>query len=242
MAGGRLLWLSGLGLMLGYLLWGMPASSAIQTHSSGATQIPLTAVAIDGREVLTGYRIGRYPPQEQWPDAYRPLQYLYRVSEAEQETPLSPSFVVRQFLCKQESGWPKYLWVEPKLLGTLERILAFLKAQGVELQTLTIMSGYRTPWYNQSLGNGERSRHIYGDAADLFVDVDGDGQMDDLNKDGRVDIGDAQWLVALINSQFGSTRDGFLGGLSAYPATPYHGPFVHIDLRGTVARWGAHQP
>ena len=58
------------------------------------------------------------------------------------------------------------------------------------------MSGFRTPQYNVAGGNtGGRaglSRHMYGDAADVFIDNDGDGVMDDLNRDGRSSIEDAR--------------------------------------------------
>jgi len=30
-----------------------------------------------------------------------------------------------------------------------------------------------------------------------------------------------------------------IGGVGIYHATSAHGPFVHIDVRGTRARWGA---
>ena len=29
------------------------------------------------------------------------------------------------------------------------------------------------------------------------------------------------------------------GGVGIYKATSAHGPFVHIDVRGTKARWGS---
>jgi uncharacterized protein YcbK (DUF882 family) len=30
-----------------------------------------------------------------------------------------------------------------------------------------------------------------------------------------------------------------IGGIGIYKATDAHGPFVHIDVRGNRARWGA---
>ena len=61
---------------------------------------------------------------------------------------------------------------------------------GLPVTTFRIMSGYRTPYYNRSIGNETRySRHLYGDAADIYVDEDGDGVMDDLDGDGRADLG-----------------------------------------------------
>ena len=56
---------------------------------------------------------------------------------------------------------------------------------------MQVMSGFRTPRYNHSGGNtagrANLSRHMYGDAADVFVDNDRNGSMDDINGDGRVD-------------------------------------------------------
>ena len=78
---------------------------------------------------------------------------------------------------------------------------------------------------------------MYGDAADIYIDNDGDGQMDDLNHDGKVSIADStcdarpRWTVSrpLIRE--------LVGGAGVYTAAPGHGPFIHIDTRGYRARW-----
>ena len=78
---------------------------------------------------------------------------------------------------------------------------------------------------------------MYGDASDVFVDNDGDGRMDDLNGDGRIDYRDAQVIVAAVErveESFGS----LVGGAGVYKATADHGPFAHIDARGDRVRWG----
>ena len=62
--------------------------------------------------------------------------------------------------------------------------------------------------------------------------------MDDLNGDGRVDINDAHILAAAADS-VERQHPELVGGIGIYPATGAHGPFVHIDARGTRARWGA---
>jgi hypothetical protein len=77
---------------------------------------------------------------------------------------------------------------------------------------------------------------MYGDAADVFVDANQDGVMDDLNKDGRITVADALMLRAAaerVEDQYPE----LVGGLSAYPANSEHGPFVHVDTRGMKARW-----
>jgi len=80
-----------------------------------------------------------------------------------------------------------------RLLLKLEMLLEEAKRLGLSVTTFQILSGCRTPYYNQSIGNETRySRHLYGDAADIYVDEDGDGSMDDLDGDGREDLDDAE--------------------------------------------------
>jgi hypothetical protein len=127
-----------------------------------------------------------------------------------------------------------------RLLLKLEALLAAVNEAGFRASTFTVMSGYRTPAYNRGLKNGAYSRHIYGDAADVFIDEDGDGVMDDLNENGRSDLGDAQVLRELIEGWSNeSWFQAFIGGLGLYDATRQHGPYVHVDARGYAARWGA---
>ena len=80
------------------------------------------------------------------------------------------------------------------------------------------------------------SRHMYGDAADVFVDSDGDGLMDDLDGDGAVTIQDARVLYAVVEAVERRHAD-LADGLSVYATTTAHGPFVHVDARGVRARW-----
>jgi hypothetical protein len=77
-----------------------------------------------------------------------------------------------------------------------------------------------------------------GDAADVYIDSDGDERMDDLNGDGRVNRRDAIYLLTLVNEMDNSSGYGALvGGASAYSSNHDHGPFVHVDTRGYPARW-----
>jgi uncharacterized protein YcbK (DUF882 family) len=101
------------------------------------------------------------------------------------------------------------------------------------------MSGYRTPAYNKAIGNGTYSRHVWGGAADIFVDDNGDGVMDDLNGDGRVSRADSEWLARFVDSLERKGRFGneLVGGIGTYGSTASHGPFVHVDARGYQARW-----
>jgi hypothetical protein len=77
---------------------------------------------------------------------------------------------------------------------------------------------------------------MYGDAADIYLDADGDGRMDDLNGDGRVDIRDARWLAS-VAEDVEVAHPEVTGGIGTYRANAAHGPFVHVDTRGSRARW-----
>src|SRR5439155_976496 len=89
-------------------------------------------------------------------------------------TPVSEHFTLRDFLTHdQPNVWPKYLVLQIKLIDKLELVLVDLEAHGVDISGVRVMSGFRTPQYNVGGGNtagrAELSRHMYGDAADIFI-------------------------------------------------------------------------
>ncbi len=200
--------------------------------------VPAKQVDKDGR--LNGYRIGRYPATPlRGLDIYLPPLGYVEVTEDNRDVAVSPNFTLGEFLAKQESDWPKYLVLRSSLLLKLENILATLNRSGRATGDFVIMSGYRTPFYNRAIGNVQYSRHVWGGAADFYIDeAPADGIMDDLNGDGRVNKDDARWLAKFIDEM--SRRGEFgprMGGIGVYGSTSAHGPFVHVDVRGTRARW-----
>jgi hypothetical protein len=189
---------------------------------------------------LNRYRIGRYPAKRLNDNpVYDPPRGFVEVTSENEETLIAPHFKLKQFLCKQTPEYPKYVVIDERLLMTLETVVEKLQNAGYEANTLHVMSGYRTPYYNQAIGNVQYSCHQWGVAADVFVDHDGDEVMDDLNRDGRIDRGDAGVLYDLIDgiSNDASHSHSVSGGLARYGATASHGPFVHVDVRGVRARW-----
>jgi len=192
-------------------------------------------------EYLGNYRIGTYPtiPLKKLP-IYKPPVGFIEVTEENENTLLSPHFSLKQFLCKQDSGYPKYLVLRERLLLKLEPILEKVNQNGYPSHTFHIMSGYRTPYYNKAIGNVRYSRHVYGGAADIFIDEHPkDDIMDDLNGDGKINYEDAGILYNIIDGMYGKPwYDVFIGGLGRYKKTAHHGPYVHIDARGFRARWG----
>jgi hypothetical protein len=200
--------------------------------------VPYTRIEGD---CLNGCQIGKYPasPLKQLP-IYKPPKGFVEITEENEETLLAPHFKLKQFVCKQNGGYPKYAVLRERLLLKLELILEKVNEEGYRCDTFEIMSGYRTPCYNDAIGNGKYSRHLWGGAADIFIDENPkDYMMDDLNGDGKNDYHDAAVLHDIIDRLYGKPfYEVFLGGLSKYKKTASHGPFVHVDVRGFRARWG----
>jgi hypothetical protein len=188
---------------------------------------------------LEGYRIGHYEMQARGDlAAYEPPDGFIAVTAENRDARVSPNFRLEQFLCKQTTGTPQFALVRTRLLQRLETVLAALNRRGHDVPTLHVMSGYRTPYYNRAIGNTtEYSRHLYGDAADIFVDVDDDRWMDDLTGDGRATEADARYLARLVRRRPTPGDERFEGGLGVYGPASHRGPFVHVDLRGYRARW-----
>jgi len=173
--------------------------------------------------------------------AYSNPNGFIEVTPQNADTQISEHFKLRDFLTKtQYDVWPKYLLLNPKLLDKLELTIAELERSGHNIKTVRIMSGFRTPEYNYTGGNtagrANLSRHMYGDASDIYVDNDGNGAMDDLNHDGRVDVRDAEVVLQAVE-RVEKEHPDLVGGVGVYSACCGHGPFTHIDVRGYRARW-----
>jgi len=163
---------------------------------------------------------------------------MIEVTPDNKDTYISPHFQLKDFLVKQASGHPKYVLISTKLLYKLELIIERLELKGYHVDHLHIMSGYRTPYYNATLGNGKSSRHLYGDAADIFLDNNHDNAMDDLNHDGKINIDDARILGKIVKEIDRDPQYKWLiGGLGIYKAKGGHRGFIHVDTRGFKARW-----
>jgi len=191
------------------------------------------------KDTPNDFTIGNYPNK-----AYKNLsQYaapkgMIEVTEENKDEYISEHFQLKGFLVKQQSGYPKYLIISTKLLYKLELIISQLQSKGYPVKHLHVMSGYRTPFYNANLGNGKSSRHIYGDAADIYLDNNRNGAMDDLNKDGKIDIKDAKVLATIVEEIENEKQYQWLiGGLGVYKGNGAHRGFIHVDTRGFKARW-----
>jgi len=194
----------------------------------------------EDEEFLNGYRIGSYKkePFRNNPRYTAPEGFI-EVTEENQNTWLSPHFQLKQFVCKQQGSFPKYVLVETRLLVKLELLIDSLEKEGIRTDGLYLLSAFRTPYYNEAIGNKTfYSRHLYGDAADLFVDSNGDGKLDDLDGDGEITLEDAKILQKAVKGI--TARPIYrqlIGGLGLYDKKNYRNPFIHVDTRGYRAEW-----
>ena len=172
---------------------------------------------------------------------YSPPSGFIEVTPENADTRVSEHFRLRDFLTHDQANvWPKMLVLEMRNVDKLELVLSDLQAHGVDVSGVKVMSGFRTPQYNAGggdpTGRAGLSRHMYGDAADIFIDSNHDGVMDDLNHDGKSTIADARVVSAAVDRVEAAHPD-LIGGAGVYPAAAGHGPFIHIDTRGYRARW-----
>jgi hypothetical protein len=227
--------------------YGAPGVHEVKDSTGRALLSLITLVPFDQKESgrLGTYRMGFWPAEKRTArsSAYENPEGFIEVTRDNQNTPISEHFRLRDFLTKDQGDvWPKYLVLREELVDKLELIIDDLGTRGIKVRRMVVMSGFRTPQYNQQ-GVGRRggratdSRHQFGDAADVFVDNNGDGRMDDLNRDGRVNARDAQIIIDAA-SRVEARHPSLMGGAGRYKATRAHGPFAHIDVRGTRARWG----
>lgn len=189
------------------------------------------------------YRIGNWPFEQggEPKPIYRPPAGMIRVTQQNKEMWLSEHIQLKDFITKgQENVWPKYVVVQPRVLDKVELVIQELELMGHPVENIFAVSGFRTPAYNagggNTVGRGQLSRHMYGDAMDVAVDNDRNNIMDDLNGDGRINLDDARVIGAAVD-RVEKKYPQLVGGMHYYPPTGGHQGMVHIDTRGYRARW-----
>lgn len=179
---------------------------------------------------LHGYRIGTYVNERLGQRGHQPPRGFVEVPPGLLDLPLSTHLKLADFVTHDDQGdvWPKYVALDAKLLDKLELVFADLGGGVRPRFAVDVHSGFRSPLHNARVARAARdSRHQYGDAADIAVDVDGDG---------RVTITDVL-LVMLSVERVEEKHPELVGGLGLYTSHRYREPYVHIDARGTRTRW-----
>lgn len=112
---------------------------------------------------------------------------------------LSLNFRVKEFACKDGSD---PIFIDSELVDILQKIRNHFK------KPVIITSAYRTPIYNNKVGSGTYSQHLYGRAADIKISGVSPGKV-------------AKYAETLLDK----------GGIGVYNT------FVHIDVRSVKSRW-----
>jgi uncharacterized protein YcbK (DUF882 family) len=176
---------------------------------------------------LNGYRIGRYRWERLGGEAAPPPVGFLQVAPEDVDIQISAHLRLGDFLTHDNQDvWPRYVALDPRILDKIELVLANLGVKDFEMP-MDVSSGFRTPLYNRTVPRAAGdSRHQYGDAADLAIDVDGDG---------RVTFADAA-AVARAVERVEHRHPDLVGGLGLY-GNRGGPPYVHIDVRGKPTRW-----
>lgn len=192
---------------------------------------------------IGAYRVGFWPEERGRlrSDAYENPEGFIEVTPENQDTRISEHFRLKDFLTHdQDAVWPKYMVLREPLIDKLELVIQDLEDHGIPARNVQVLSGFRTPQYNLALGDesgrARDSRHQFGDAADIYIDSNHDGRMDDLNRDGHVNFKDTRVILAAVE-RVESRYPDLVGGVGLYHSNGGHGPFAHIDVRGSRARW-----
>lgn len=184
---------------------------------------------------LNSFPIGRYGDGN---GMERKPEYFVELDAAGMNARVTPHLTLGDFICHLEGSYPQYMALDLRLADKLEEILVAVREVYPPAASIHNISGFRTPIYNAAIGNdtGE-SLHLYGAAADIWIESwPANGLMDDLDRNKRVDVYDGEYLVEIVRT-LEARGSVVTGGASAYRWILSHGPFVHIDTRGSGAVW-----
>ncbi len=184
---------------------------------------------------LNSFSIGSYgngSNRERIPD------YFIELTPASSGAMITTHFSLDRFLCHVEGDYPQYMAFDLRLADKLEAILSAVKDIYPQASDIRIISGFRTPAYNADIGNDtSESLHLYGKAADFWIESwPSNNLMDDIDRNKRVDVYDGEYLVEIVRTLEVEGKV-VTGGASAYRWITSHGPFVHVDIRGSTAVW-----
>lgn len=178
---------------------------------------------------LNGYRIGTYLAERVRGRHDVPEGFL-EVRPELLDLPLSKHLKLADFVTHddQENVWPKYVALNPRLLDKLELILADVGGASRPELEIDVHSGFRSPDHNREVRRAASdSRHQYGDAADIQIDVNGDGKITMTD----------EIRVMLAVERVEEAHPDLVGGMGIYTSRRYRTPYLHIDTRGKRSRW-----
>jgi uncharacterized protein YcbK (DUF882 family) len=182
---------------------------------------------------IDGYRIGTFLAERRGGEGKDLPAGFVKVTAELRDVPLTKHLRVGDFLVRDgQPQWPRYTAISPRVLDKVELVVAAvarMRGDSEEVKVLLdVHSGFRSPSYNRTVPRAARdSRHQYGDAIDVAIDANGDG---------RLTASDTK-LVARAVEAVEREHPDLVGGMGLYTSRRYNQPYVHIDVRGTRARW-----
>ena len=211
-----------------------PGDSAPPARSlvSGMTLAVLVPFQAKAGNAINGYRIGTYIAERTKREHDHPDGFV-EVDASNLDLPLSKHLRLGDFITHdRQDVWPRYAALNPRLLDMLELVIARIGSWRGDTANVRVgvdvHSGFRSPLYNRTVKRSARdSRHQYGDAADVTIDANGDG---------RYTLADSKLVVKAVE-EIEAEHPDLVGGLGLYTSKRYRTPYVHIDARGTRARW-----
>jgi len=118
-----------------------------------------------------------------------------------------------------------YNWLmDKRLLKKLLELQILLASKGYNKKGFSITNGYRHPKENERVGGAKLSRHISGEAIDIWIN--------DIDKSGKFEKKDKEIVLDLLEKEVIKSE----GGIGKYPGTRS----VHFDVRGYRARWDSY--
>lgn len=132
---------------------GNPSGSG--SSSACYSSVCIEVVAIDAQSY--GYR---NPTGSVNKEQYRLPQNAINLNELDPSTKISKGFVLNDIMRSKDGDIGIF---SPEVLNKLEAIREDAKKEVV------VTSGYRTPIKNKAVGGSTFSRHLYGDAIDIYI-------------------------------------------------------------------------
>lgn len=175
------------------------------------------------------------------PDCYQPPVWWFRITPENAAFEIVPGMRAEDLVAPTEDTGLRHTDLVPvyyPMWNTVATLRRALEQRGIPGRALKLISCFRTPSYNRMVGSNAFGRHIYGDAFDFYIDLEGDGRASDLNRDGKLDRRDAYMIVAIIEDL---QADGAIpmGGIGVYNTIGGdHVVTMHLDTRGHRATWG----
>lgn len=226
---------------------------------------------------VAGYKVGEYldPKNEKelkkynvttnwhriYPEKFAPPEFFYIVNNENKSLKITPHYKLGDYALDFpwfSQGMPQAIALDYGLFTKLEDIQSLMNNDGYKFEKFSILYGFRPPSFNLGtiLSDGENSlkapfsQHQFGKAIDILIDTDGDLVIDDLNKDGKINMKDAAVILHYVNildRQYREAKDPRMGGAGIYKSHDFTGriqsPYIHIDTRnfttsnGYLLRW-----